>query len=115
MSDQNLAMKQTDQIEIILAFKEQETKRPAAFDTRLDLTLEERKLKVTVDNKFITCMSVLTSTKLCYIYPGACFLRLRSTLCPDMKQEHWEKITPKEIGRILQEWFESLDNDQFTS
>ena len=36
---------------------------------------------------------------------------LKHHIAPAMEQERWENLTPKEIGRILEEWFESLDND----
>ena len=40
---------------------------------------------------------------------------LRMKVRPDMAKEEWEVLTPKQIGIILAEWFESLDNDQLES
>ena len=168
MSDKSLATKQTDPIEIISAFEEWEAKKPATFENRLDLSIEERKLKDAVDKKFITYMSVLRSTNVISI-PVRVFCHmcskdgcppkfrnfndrtfkkanmddvikildgqgskpwnnihnasmhmmlpwsdeeLKHHIAPAMEQERWENLTPKEIGRILEEWFESLDNDE---
>ena len=52
MSDKTLVMKQTDPIEIIPAFEEWEMKKPAVFDNRLDLKIEERKSKDAVNKKY---------------------------------------------------------------
>ena len=62
MEDNTLPKKQTDPIDIIKAYEEWEEVRPTIFQSRMDLSQEERSRKDNVDRKFITYMSTLRST-----------------------------------------------------
>ena len=40
---------------------------------------------------------------------------LRKYICPEMSGEEFALLTPKEVGKFLENWFQSLDTPDLTS